>query len=85
MISRKITGITVELPSEPHPTQTLSISTLLKAFMSKTSALIENPTGTSKSFSILCSSLAYLNHFKNSHDDTQKPIKQPKIYICSRT
>lgn len=80
MHKMKVNGITVEMPHEPYPSQIVTIGKLIECFQTSTSSLIESPTGTGKSFSIICSVLAY-NEFMKKQED----YKPYKIFICSRT
>ncbi|ORE00659.1 FANCJ [Hepatospora eriocheir] len=66
MIKIKINGVDVELPFEPYESQKICIENLITAFKNSSSALIESPTGTGKSISILCSALAYQKHHNNT-------------------
>ncbi len=79
MFSIKINGISVEMPYKPYAAQIITISKLLTSFKNGESALIESPTGTGKSFSIICSILAYLKSQQGQSGQISK------IFICSRT
>lgn len=81
MVKLKINGISIDMPYKPYPSQIVTISKLLLSFQTSTSALIESPTGTGKSFSIICSILAYQNSLMRQNDVKLKS----KIYICTRT
>ncbi|EPR79762.1 DNA repair helicase [Spraguea lophii 42_110] len=74
----KINSIEITLPYAPYAPQIMAMSSILTSIQTNTPAAIESPTGTGKSFSILCSSLAYANSVQNNG----KPLK---IFICSRT
>lgn len=82
MVKIKINGIQVEIPFEPYPSQLVTISKLIECYQTNTSALIESPTGTGKSFSIICSVLAYNEYVKRTKEPDSKPYK---VFICSRT
>lgn len=82
MVKVKIGGIPVEIPYEPYPPQLVTISKLIECFQNNANALVESPTGTGKSLSIICSALAYYEHARKSFDESNKPFK---IFICSRT
>jgi len=82
MVRVKIAGIPVDLPYTPYPPQLATIAKLIECFQTNTNALIESPTGTGKSLSILCSALAYLEHHKRNAPPDSKPFK---IFVCSRT
>lgn len=70
----KIKGYSIEFPFTPYPSQIITIQTILTSLANNESSLIESPTGTGKTLSILCSVLA----FKHKNPEL-------KIYICSRT
>lgn len=80
MFKIKINGVNIEMPHEPYPAQLVTMGKLIECFQTNTNSLIESPTGTGKSFSIICSVLAYNEHMKRQENYT--PVK---IYICSRT
>ncbi|ELA41628.1 uncharacterized protein VICG_01376 [Vittaforma corneae ATCC 50505] len=82
MVRTKFNGIPVEIPYEPYPPQLVTISKLIECFQTNTNALIESPTGTGKSLSILCSVLAFYEQEKRRFNEQNKPFK---IFICSRT
>lgn len=75
MVKVRINGIPIDLPYEPYPSQLVTISKLVEAFQTNSHCLIESPTGTGKSLSIICSVLGYL----------QSQSEKPQIFICSRT
>lgn len=62
MKGEKVNGVPVKFPYEPYEAQSLSIKTLINGFENGKSSLIESPTGTGKSLSIICAALAYLEH-----------------------
>lgn len=82
MVRIKVSGIPVEIPYEPYTPQLVTISKLIECFQSNSNALVESPTGTGKSLSIICSALAFYEHARKSFNETNKPFK---IFICSRT
>lgn len=82
MVRIKLNGIQVDIPHEPYPPQIVTMAKLIECFQTNTHALIESPTGTGKSLSILCSALAYYEQEKRSFGEQKKPFK---IFICSRT
>ncbi|KAF9764424.1 Regulator of telomere elongation helicase 1 [Nosema granulosis] len=101
MVKIKINGIPVDLPYEPYPAQLVTMENILACLSKGESGLIESPTGTGKSLSIICSVLAYREHtIKNIAEVRRKKTteggeKEPeevikdvdplKIIICSRT
>lgn len=82
MVRTKLNGIPVEIPYEPYPSQLVTMSKLIECFQTNTNALIESPTGTGKSLSILCSVLAFYEQEKRKFNEQNKPFK---IFVCSRT
>lgn len=54
-----IGGISVEFPHEPYPCQLLYMQKVIEALSGSKNALLESPTGTGKTISLLCSSLAW--------------------------
>lgn len=79
MTRLKINGLPIDFPHKPYPAQIASISKIITAIENSECAIIESPTGTGKSLSILCSILAYIE----SLGSTRKTV--PRVYICSRT
>ncbi|KAL0265685.1 UNVERIFIED_CONTAM: hypothetical protein PYX00_011399 [Menopon gallinae] len=79
MVRLKINGLSVDFPYQPYPAQIASISKIAMALQEGGTAIVESPTGTGKSLSILCAALAYI--------ESLNAVKQtvPRIYICSRT
>ncbi|KAG0439549.1 Fanconi anemia group J like protein [Dictyocoela muelleri] len=67
----KIENHTIEIPYNPYKSQLISIKTIINAITTQKNAIIESPTGTGKSLSIICGALS--------------PINNSTIYICSRT
>eukprot|EP00866_Antonospora_locustae_P000216 jgi/Antlo1/216/1498 len=79
MVRLKINGLSVDFPYQPYPAQIASISKIIMALQEGGTAIVESPTGTGKSLSILCAALAYVE----SLSTTKQTV--PRIYICSRT
>lgn len=55
-----ISGIPVSFPFDPYDVQTAYMEKVIEALQNSTNALLESPTGTGKTLSLLCSSLAWL-------------------------
>jgi len=56
-----LNGIEVKFPFKPYPLQIGYMGQLIRSAKNRKNALLESPTGTGKTLSILCSSLAWLN------------------------
>ncbi|XP_050088654.1 regulator of telomere elongation helicase 1 homolog [Anopheles aquasalis] len=69
-----IVGIPVDFPFEPYQVQRDYMSKLLECLQQSTNGLLESPTGTGKTLSILCASLAWLVHTR-SHEAARMPFK----------
>jgi len=57
-----IHGIPVFFPFKPYSCQVDYISKVISALNQGTNALIESPTGTGKTLSLLCATLAWVKH-----------------------
>ncbi|CAB3234768.1 unnamed protein product [Arctia plantaginis] len=55
-----ISGIPVNFPFEPYEVQKIYMERVIESLQNNTNALLESPTGTGKTLSLLCSSLAWL-------------------------
>lgn len=60
----KIGGIDVDFPKEAYPCQLDYMRSTIQALSSSTNALLESPTGTGKTLSLLCSTLAWQKQMK---------------------
>lgn len=54
-----VEGIAVDFPKEPYPCQIDYMQSNIRAIIGKENALLESPTGTGKTLSLLCSTLAW--------------------------
>eukprot|EP00037_Helgoeca_nana_P018997 m.183767 g.183767 ORF g.183767 m.183767 type:complete len:1212 (-) comp24671_c0_seq2:55-3690(-) len=54
-----IGGISVNFPFKPYPSQLMMMSGAIKALSRKESAVLESPTGSGKTMSLLCATLAW--------------------------
>ena len=63
-MSYQIGGIQVEFPFKPYEVQHEFMATLIKSLENSENCLLENPTGTGKTLSLLCASLAWQMHYK---------------------
>ncbi|KAI1293569.1 Regulator of telomere elongation helicase 1 -like protein [Halotydeus destructor] len=68
----QISGYEILFPYEPYSIQRAYMSQLLRCLKNKENGLLESPTGTGKTLSILCASLAWLD--KALDDDMMKAM-----------
>lgn len=59
MPTNYIDGIPVEFPHTAYPCQITFMESVLKALKNRENALLESPTGTGKTLSLLCAALAW--------------------------
>lgn len=59
MPTNYIDGIPVEFPHTAYPCQLTYMQSVLRALKNKENALLESPTGTGKTLSLLCAALAW--------------------------
>lgn len=69
-----IHNVEVDFPKEPYPCQVEYIKKVLQAITDGHNALLESPTGTGKTLSLLCSTLAWQSHARRETKMT-RPIK----------
>ena len=81
---QKINDIDVYFPFKPYDQQTRYIKGVLDALINGQNALLESPTGTGKTLSLLCSVLAWLKSTRSSMSKDKSAIL-PKIIYTSRT
>lgn len=74
-----LNGLDVRIPYAPYAAQKYSIEGILQCLTEQTNGVIESPTGTGKSLSILCSVIAWMQNMK------EKGTDHGTVYICSRT
>lgn len=72
-VSVVIEGITVSFPKQPYPCQIEYMKSCIQSLNLGENALLESPTGTGKTLSLLCSTLAWrqvqvLNHTKKKNE-----------------
>ncbi|NXU85851.1 RTEL1 helicase, partial [Xiphorhynchus elegans] len=59
-------GITVDFPFQPYPCQEAYMAKVLECLQKKVNGILESPTGTGKTLCLLCSTLAWREHFKDT-------------------
>eukprot|EP00042_Codosiga_hollandica_P039650 m.334192 g.334192 ORF g.334192 m.334192 type:complete len:1204 (-) comp55663_c0_seq1:121-3732(-) len=59
-----VQGVALQFPHKPYPAQMLMMSNVIRALNRGENGLLESPTGTGKSLSLLCSALAWQDHAK---------------------
>ena len=86
-----IAGVDVEFPFEPYDLQKEFMSKLITALENGSNALLESPTGTGKTLSLLCAALAWKMHQKERWETLKKSNphvqvqRTPTIIYASRT
>ena len=61
----KISGYEVEFPHQPYGVQLSFMSRVLQTIEHRQNALLEAPTGSGKTLSLLCSALSWQRRLKN--------------------
>ncbi|XP_030646953.1 regulator of telomere elongation helicase 1 [Chanos chanos] len=59
-------GITVDFPFTPYPCQKDYMSKVIECLQNKVNGVLESPTGTGKTLCLLCATLAWREHFKDT-------------------
>ena len=85
-----INGNSVYFPFPPYDCQNNYMTKVINACAQNENALLESPTGTGKTLSLLCSSLAWLKRerekmYHAASGEDIDPNLIPKIIYCSRT
>ena len=57
-----INSVDIHFPYQPYDVQIKYMESVINALNNKQNALLESPTGTGKTLSLLCSTLAWINH-----------------------
>ncbi|XP_064377727.1 regulator of telomere elongation helicase 1 isoform X2 [Dromaius novaehollandiae] len=61
-----LNGITVDFPFPPYKCQEAYMAKVLECLQRKVNGILESPTGTGKTLCLLCSTLAWREHFKDT-------------------
>lgn len=70
---------------QPYPQQNIYMQHVIKALNDNQHALLESPTGTGKTLSLLCAALGWLNNYREVMRSQNLPVKSIKIVYTSRT
>ncbi|XP_058859713.1 regulator of telomere elongation helicase 1 isoform X2 [Acipenser ruthenus] len=62
----ELNGITVDFPFTPYPCQEDYMSKVITCLQNRVNGVLESPTGTGKTLCLLCSTLAWRDHFKDT-------------------
>lgn len=77
--------IKVEFPFDPYESQKQYMEGVLKAMRNQENALMESPTGTGKTLTMLTSTLAWLSQYRIGHKDLSTKPLPTRIIYGSRT
>ncbi|KAM8996481.1 regulator of telomere elongation helicase 1 isoform 2-T2 [Ara ararauna] len=61
-----LNGITVDFPFQPYACQEAYMAKVLECLQKKVNGILESPTGTGKTLCLLCSTLAWQEHYKDA-------------------
>lgn len=80
----KTLKLNIDFPFEPYGIQKVMMSTIVRTLINKEHSLIESPTGTGKTLSLLCAALAWQKESQKNRgpfisDRLKKQIQQQKI------
>uniref|UniRef100_A0A669NZN1 Regulator of telomere elongation helicase 1 n=1 Tax=Phasianus colchicus TaxID=9054 RepID=A0A669NZN1_PHACC len=59
-------GVTVDFPFQPYECQETYMAKVLECLQTKVNGILESPTGTGKTLCLLCSTLAWREHIKDT-------------------
>ncbi|XP_052900546.1 regulator of telomere elongation helicase 1 homolog isoform X2 [Anopheles moucheti] len=75
-----INGVPVNFPFEPYELQKNYMAKVIECLQNKTNGILESPTGTGKTLSLLCSSLAWLVSVKSkARSETLDTLYLPEL------
>uniref|UniRef100_A0A3Q1CTR9 Regulator of telomere elongation helicase 1 n=1 Tax=Amphiprion ocellaris TaxID=80972 RepID=A0A3Q1CTR9_AMPOC len=66
MTSLTLSGVTVKFPFPPYDCQKEYMKKVIECLQNKVNGVLESPTGTGKTLCLLCATLAWRDHFKDS-------------------
>ncbi|XP_051040427.1 regulator of telomere elongation helicase 1 isoform X1 [Phodopus roborovskii] len=61
-----LNGVTVDFPFQPYPCQQEYMTKVLECLQKKVNGILESPTGTGKTLCLLCTTLAWREHLRDS-------------------
>ncbi|KAM9065972.1 regulator of telomere elongation helicase 1 isoform X3 [Sarcophilus harrisii] len=61
-----LNGVTVDFPFQPYKCQEDYMAKVLECLQKKVNGILESPTGTGKTLCLLCTTLAWREHFKDT-------------------
>jgi Rad3-related DNA helicase len=89
--------VTVDFPYKPYPCQIAMLGRIIKALQQSKHCLLESPTGTGKTLTLLCAALAWqqkeieqsrMSSYNDNQDnsiESSKPTPISRIFYCTRT
>jgi len=94
-----MSGVPVDFPYQPYPCQIAMLGKIIKALQQSKNCLLESPTGTGKTLTLLCAALSWQQKeleisrtSSNSNDSkdqnnesSNKLIPVSRIFYCTRT
>lgn len=91
----RVHGVAVKFPFKPYRPQVQLMTAVLGALTQSANALLESPTGTGKTLSLLCAALAWQETSRGENEivpigepgakRTAAPAHMPRIFYCTRT
>ncbi|KAL4481081.1 hypothetical protein ABPG72_015036 [Tetrahymena utriculariae] len=79
-----INNVEVYFPHKPYDVQVIYMESVIKCLQERTHGLLESPTGTGKTLSMLCACLGWLQQRREQQQGI-KDIVPNRIIYCSRT
>lgn len=73
-----ISGVKVKFPKKPYPSQMALMNKIIRGLQKKQNCLLESPTGSGKTLSLLCAALAWQ---KNERDGMRTRILNGITYF----
>ncbi|XP_050299397.1 regulator of telomere elongation helicase 1 homolog isoform X2 [Anthonomus grandis grandis] len=79
-VTTNIRGVPVTFPFQPYDIQVDYMEKVIECIQNETTAVLESPTGTGKTLSLLCSSLAWLQHKKAQLQGERQLASKSQIF-----